>query len=541
MATQLQSAAELARGLPALAGTLQALESSKSSAFDEKVVDVESLEDLNVLYGHVIKDGVRVPISWTKDEERRVVRKADMFLLPIFTILFFWMALDRTNVSGVLTTTFLKDTGITRDEANTGTSLLWLGIVLLEIPSNIILQRVGAHVWIPVQVVLWGLAEVLTMFVKNASGWYAARIFLGLLESGFIPGALYTLSRWYTRAELAKRTTIFFFGPSISAAFGSLIAAGCIRIHGHLGLLGWQWIFVICGASTITAGVLALVLLPKSPRHTAGGIRGKGWFTEREADVFLARIQTDDPLKEAEAATMHIGFKDVLSVLADWRIWPHLIMCLSGLQSVGGLGVWGATIIKSLGFTAINANLLSVPGPLLTCVTGPLLAWVVDHYAVYGLSITFVAVWTLAGLIALYSLPIVAGTASWGFYAALVVTLASPSWQPLNVTWLSLSMRTPQRRAIAYAVYIGCSNLGGTYGNQVFRGNDAPKYRKAWAACLSLGAVWLAFTLAQTAQYWWTNKQKERKWAALSEEEKERYLATTTEDTGRRLDFRYPV
>lgn len=116
---------------------------------------------------------------------------------------------------------------------------------------------------------VWGLIEVLQAFVTNAGGWYAARLFLGLGESGFIPGALYTLSRWYTQDELAKRTTIFFLGPSISAAFGSLISAGALHLEGEGGLKGWQWsvasprnyyehmltsfdrIFVICGVSTI--------------------------------------------------------------------------------------------------------------------------------------------------------------------------------------------------------------------------------------------------------------------------------------------------
>jgi hypothetical protein len=91
-------------------------------------------------------------------------------------------------------------------------------------------------------------------------------------------------------------------------------------------------IFLIDGVCTIASGVAALLLLPKSPRHTAGGIRGKGWFTEREADVFLARIQTSDPLKEHEG-TLRIKWSDVLEVLTTWRLYPHLLMCLSGLQS----------------------------------------------------------------------------------------------------------------------------------------------------------------------------------------------------------------
>jgi MFS family permease len=104
-----------------------------------------------------------------------------------------------------------------------------------------VLHRIGAHFWIPIQVVVWGFIEVLHMFVTSPGSWYAARLFLGLAESGFIPGGLYTLSRWYTQDELAKRTVVYFFGPSISAAFGSLISAGSLKIEGHRGLKGWQW------------------------------------------------------------------------------------------------------------------------------------------------------------------------------------------------------------------------------------------------------------------------------------------------------------
>ncbi|GAA5889052.1 hypothetical protein JCM6882_009729 [Rhodosporidiobolus microsporus] len=505
--------------------------SSKNSFSGEKIADVESLDDGRI-HGHVLKDGVRVNVSWTKEEERRVVRKADLRLVPVLMILFFFMALDRTNISGVLTSTFLKDTNITRDE-------LWLGIVLLEIPSNIVLQRIGPTLWISGQVVAFGFAELMHMFVRNKAGFYTGRFALGLLESGFIPGSLYTLSRWYTRGELAKRSVVFFYGTSLSSAFGSLIAAGCISIDGHLGLHGWQWIFMVCGTGTMTAGVLSFLLLPRDPRRTSNFLF-KPWFTEREADVFLARIESDDPLKE-QGTVLKIGFKDIVGVLTDWRVVPHLLMCLSGLQSVGGLSVWGATIIKSLGFSAIRANLLNTPGPLLTMLTTIIIAFPVDRYRRYGWAINFAALWTVVGLIAVYHLPISATNGSWSFYAALIFTLAAPNWQALNVTWIAMSMRTPQRRAVAYALYIGCSNLGGTYGPHVFRGSDAPKYRKAWAGCLALGAVWLAVSLFQWLQYYLTNRSKAKKWAQLTPEEQEHYSATTTETSGKRLDFIYPL
>ncbi|KAI2781601.1 MFS general substrate transporter [Daldinia loculata] len=486
MASQVTESLAVAATATATAPTKTAVQLVAETGVDAKEESLNtpsdgesgSSEDNLYFHQHIERNGQQVLVSWTKEEERRVVRKADYLFLPIFALMFTWMAIDRTNVSGVLTSTFLKDTHMTRDQANTGVSLLWFGIVLLEIPSNIVLHRVGPHYWIPLQVVVWGVIEVLQMFVRNAGGWYAARLVLGLAESGFIPGSLYVLSRWYTQDELASRTTVFFFGPSISAAFGSLISAGALRIEeGARGLYGWQWL-VIWSAT----GLVAFTLVPESPHHTnrllGGLVPWSGWLSEREADVFVARIIRADP-KKGQAATMSIGLKDITDVLFSWTTWPYLIICLSGLQSAGGLQTWGATIVQSLGFR-------------------------------FGYTIMFAAVWTMAGLIALYNLPVTT-EASWSFYAAYVVTVAAPGWQPLNVTWLSLNQKTPQKRAIAYAVYIGCSNLGGTYGNQVFRGSDAPLYRRAWAACLALGAVWIVTLTIQTSLFKLSNRRFARK------------------------------
>ncbi|OJJ42213.1 hypothetical protein ASPZODRAFT_2122598 [Penicilliopsis zonata CBS 506.65] len=459
--------------------------------------DEGSFHDNTRLEQWIEKDGQQVLVSWTKAEEAAIVRKADFILLPVFCLMFTWMAIDRTNVSGVLTSTFLTDTGISKDQANVGVSLLWLGIVLLEIPANVILHRIGPHYWIPCQVILWGLIEVMQHFVNSAGGWYAARLFLGLAESGFIPGSLYTLSRWYTQDELARRTAIFFFGPSLSSSFGSLISAGALGLTGQGGLKGWQWIFIICGVCTMTAGVIAFCILPESPHKTnrlfGGLIPWRGWLSDREADVYVARILKADPAK-GNHSTMHITWNDISSVVFDWRVWPYLIVCLSGLQSVGGLATWGAVIIESLGFTNVDANLLNAPAPIVAAFLGVALGWAADRYKRFGPLMIGVAIWTLIGLIALFvgcpsSLPKVRVVAN---------CLEPPCWQPINVTWLSLSMKTPQKRAIAYAFYIGCSNLGGTYGSQVFRSSDAPLYRTAWTACISLGAVWLLVLIIQS-------------------------------------------
>ncbi|OQE10556.1 hypothetical protein PENVUL_c004G00909 [Penicillium vulpinum] len=470
---------------------VQRLDNGTNTPSDIEKLDPEAPQD--TLSHLIVKNGHQVLVTWTLEEESAIVRKLDFLFLPIFSLMFTWMAIDRTNVSSVLTSTFLSDTSMTGDQANTGVSLLWLGIVLLEIPSNIVLHRVGPHYWIPAQVVLWGLVEVLQMFVTNASGWYAARLFLGLAESGFIPGGLYILSRWYAPNELTQRTAVFFLGPALAGAFGSLISAGALTLHQNGGL---------------TAGLVAFAVMPKSPYHTGhlfgGLVRVRGWLNEHEADILVAR-QARREDNQVAGSTLKVHWKDITDVFLHWATWPYLIVCLAGLQSTNGLGTWGASIIKSLGFSEIRANLLNAPGNLFSAIFGIALSAFVDRYSRFGYAIIFSAVWSLSGLIALYCLPITS-KASWSFYAAYLVTQSAPNWQPINVTWLSLNFKTPQKRAIAYAVYIGCSNLGGTYGNQVFRASDAPLYHTAWIACISLGAVWLAGIIIQEFSFQWANQ-----------------------------------
>lgn len=184
----------------------------------------------------------------------------------------------------------------------------------------------------------------------------------------------------------------------------------------------------LTGTIIIVVGALALALVPKSPYHTGnlfgGLIRIRGWLNEHEADILTAR-QARRSDHHAAGSKLKISWKDmsVLSprspdftnfswfyqltshrtdVLFHWATWPYLITCLSGLQSVNGLSTWGTTIIKSLGFSSIRANLLNAPGSLLSAIFAIGLSAIVDRYNRFGYPILFAGVWTLAGLVALY-------------------------------------------------------------------------------------------------------------------------------------------
>lgn len=170
--------------------------------------------------------------------------RLDCILMPLLVLGFFVLQLDRNNISNALTDTLTEDLGITSDEVNLGNQLQLIGIIVAEIPSNLVLQKIGARVWLTAQVLLWGSIALGQTWISGKDSFYATRFLLGLFEAGYIPGAQYILALFYKREELALRTAVFYFGNYLATATGSLIAAGVLQMGGLQGIAGWRWLFL---------------------------------------------------------------------------------------------------------------------------------------------------------------------------------------------------------------------------------------------------------------------------------------------------------
>lgn len=192
----------------------------------------------------------------------------------------------------------MEDVEISQDQFNIGQQLLFLGIVLFEIPSNMILYRVGPAKWLTLQLFLFGLVSLLQGFQRNHAAFLTTRFLLGITESGFIPGGLWTLSTWYTRAETAKRIMFFYFGNQLGQASSKLLAYGILHMRGVAGRPGWFWLFALMGTFTLASGLVFGFFLPDSSRnpHSAFLPRVR-IFSEREAHIMRCRVLLDDPAK----------------------------------------------------------------------------------------------------------------------------------------------------------------------------------------------------------------------------------------------------
>ncbi|KAE8386448.1 hypothetical protein ETB97_004383 [Aspergillus alliaceus] len=464
----------------------------EKNILSEISTDQESLDE------EIVKD-------WDDREENALRRKIDFILLPILGLAFFALQVDRGNISAALTSTITEDLGITTNQINIGTQLLSAGIVITEIPSNIVLQRIGPQVWLSIQLFAWGLVATFQAFVQSYPAFLATRLLLGLLEGGFIPGALYYLSTWYKKGETSSRTTLFFFGQMFAAATSSLISAGLLKLSGRCGLSGWQWIFLVEGLITIFAGILFTLLIPPSAGNGYAIISLKRWsyFTPRESHIIRNRVLHDDPHKAR--GHIKITAKDIWKTVRQPTTIQHFFITLVAMSAFQGLTQYTPSMIKSFGFSAVRANALaSVPVycAMAWCLG---LSYFADRLGHRGPFVLLAITWNVISYACLRTTPY--SSSKWHKYGVITVANVSyASMHVLNIGWLSVYCKTPQERSVSMALIIMAANCAGISGSQIFRTSDKPKYLHGLTAiCILAGASWV-LTVALGVQYYFKRK-----------------------------------
>ncbi|KAJ5280654.1 hypothetical protein N7478_006026 [Penicillium angulare] len=466
------------------------LSSSEGKAYDEDIIN-----EKNGVNQHVVDSPQsEVEHGIIKDwdvEEAAVRRKVDFILIPTLALAFFSLQLDRGNISAVLTSTITEDLGITTNQVNIGTQLLSAGIVLSEIPSNIIMQRLGPRVWLSGQLFAWGLVATFQAFVKSYPAYLVTRFLLGLCEGGFIPGALYYLSTWYKKEETSLRTTFFFYGQMFAAATSSLISAGVLKLSGTGGLEGWRWIFLIEGVITLFIGVVFTLLIPPKAGDGRPLIAFGRWsyFTERESHIIRNRVLLDDPRKAR--GHIQISGSDIWKTVKQPRIMQHVLLTLVAMSGLQGLTQYTPSMIKLIGFSSVKANALASVGVYCGIVWLTILSFFSDFFGHRGPFVVISITWNVISYVCLRTQPY--GSGKWHKYGVLTIANVSYcSMHILNVGWLSTYCQTPQERSVAMALVVMAANCAGISGSQIFRTEDAPRYLNGLTAiCVLAGVSWL--------------------------------------------------
>ena len=253
--------------------------------------------------------------------ETRLVRKIDLRLLPSIIIMYIMNYLDRNNIAaarlaGLQAPRSKGGLALTSTQYLTALSILFVGYILMQVPSNLFLNKIGKPaLYLPTVMIVWGVISAATAGAKSYGGLIAIRFFLGVVEAAYFPGCLFFLSSWYTRKELGFRTAILYSGSLLSGAFSGLISAGIRNgLDGARGLRAWRWLFIIEGVITIFLAMCAYFVLPNFPRTTS-------WLTENERQLAVWRLDEDigeDDWIDSQHQTFFHGMKLAFQDIKMW-------------------------------------------------------------------------------------------------------------------------------------------------------------------------------------------------------------------------------
>jgi D-galactonate transporter len=295
----------------------------------------------------------------TSHFEEATYRKVGWRLIPFLMICYIVAYLDRVNV-GFAKLQMLGDLKFSEAVYGLGAGIFFIGYFIFEIPSNVILHKVGARVWIARIMISWGVLSSCMMFVSGEVSFYIVRFLLGAAEAGFFPGIILYLTYWYPAHRRARVTALFMTGIAISGVIGGPVSGWILNsLSGANGWAGWQWMFLIEGIPSVIIGIIVLVILDDRIDHAK-------WLTKEEKALLDRNIELDNHGKEDES----IG-----RVLLSGRVWLMALIYFCFVMGLYGIGFFLPTIIKATGVASpLTIGLLTTIPYAFAAVTMVLVA-----------------------------------------------------------------------------------------------------------------------------------------------------------------------
>ncbi|CAG8319764.1 unnamed protein product [Penicillium salamii] len=397
-------------------------------------------------------------ISFTPEEEKALLRKVDLTLLPTIWIMYLLSYLDRTNIGNAKISGMEVDLNLTSNQYSIALVVFFVGYVVLEVPSK----------------------------YELSSG---PRTILGCIEAGFAPGVLLLISSWYKQTEQSKRFGVFISAAVLSGAFGGLIAAGIVDgLEGAQGIRGWRWLFIIEGVITIGFAILSIFILPDFPATTKR-------LSDRERQIAVARLARENVTASSEGTEKLSNWGACKVACQDYRTWAFVVgyMVIVGSSTltyfyptlVGGL--FGHASTKRI-------NLLTVPIYGVAFVATGITSYYGDKVPSWrGL---IIASWLAFSLIcSILVCTIYNFTARYVLLVLIAAGLWSTNGGTLAYASSAFAGMHPQARGVSLAMVNALGNLAQIYGSYLFPEDDSPKYIMGFSVISAMLAVGVAVFL----------------------------------------------
>ncbi|KAJ5619435.1 major facilitator superfamily domain-containing protein [Penicillium lagena] len=376
--------------------------------------------------------------------------------------------LDRNNIGNAKEAGMAADLGLTSSDYSLAVSIFFIGYLLLEVPSNMILSRTRPSLYLPALMIVWGCMVIGYVGVNSKRGLIGLRFALGLIEAGYFPGVLLFMSNWYKKAELARRFSIFYCASLVSGAVGGLIAGLILeKMQNRAPYPAWKWLFLIEGVITIGCAIIAIFVLPDFPATTK-------WLSPEEREYAVRRLEQDDNSSRAGDIS---HWKSFTSALRDWRTWLFF-WAQTFCTCAGTITYFVPTLMAALNYTGQNVQYMTIPIYMVALVIVLICGFSSDYFNERPKHIMAMAGMSTVSLIIVATVDNAKARYTFLAFGAAGIWCCSP----LTLSYLSNTIYRPaEKRAVAIGFVNAFANLSSVYGAYIWPASSAPEYAPGFA------------------------------------------------------------
>ncbi|KAF9259708.1 MFS general substrate transporter [Marasmius fiardii PR-910] len=458
------------------------------------------------------KEGSKVSVEDV--DERKTIRYIDFRILPILSLAYSFSLIDRTNLGAAMVAGLADDLKLqVGNRYSIITVLYFVPYVLLEVPSNAVLRKIGVRYVMTFLVIAWGAVQLAMGFVKDWRLLAFCRVLIGVFEAGFNPAMVFLISTWYKRHEVQKRLAVIYVVAGLMSGFSPILAYALSLLNGIHNIAGWSWIFVrVCmssfvafittefagqiveGAITLGLGILVYFLVPGFPDQNT--------FLDKAQTAFVLQRVEDD---RGDSIPDEITFWKVLHHLSDWTIWIYGIMTACSTVPAYMLTFFLPTILKGMNFSTAQSLLLSSPQYGFACLSVLFFAWISDktkHRATY---IIFQALMTVIGCAMTAFVKSMAGR----FAGTFLIAAGAVGCIVAILAWGANNVLSHSKRSVQSAVTIAGNGVGGIIASTVFRQQDSPKYIPGLWVTIGAQILCIGLAVMMSVRFHRMNKSKD--------------------------------
>ncbi|KAK3317879.1 DNA-repair protein rad2 [Cercophora scortea] len=428
-------------------------------------------------------------------DERKLVRKLDLYLIPLVMALYVFSFLDRVNIGNARLYSMEADLGLVGTQYQTAVSILFVTYLAFEVPSNLVLKKFTPSRWIAFITVAWGIIATLTGLVKNYGSLLACRLLLGVVEAGLFPGLTVYLTFFYTKNELALRVGFLFVSAAIAGALGGLLAYGIGHMDGLAGFHGWRWIMIIEGLPTVCLGVISFFLLPNDAESAY-------FLNESEKKMMVVRHSRSYGMT---TSAREFSKDDMRKAFGDWRVWVFCVAQFGADTMLYGFSTFLPTIINGLGkWTTPQVQLLTIPCYFVGALVYMPISALSDRLQMRGIMCVIFGSISVIG----YGVLISPSSAGVHYFGCFLVAMGLYVVVGLPLAWLPSNSPRYGKRTTATGMQLTVGNASGIMAPFIFPTLEGPRYVKGNAVSLSM--VGMATALYGFLWFWYARENRRR-------------------------------